>query len=95
MPFFRVMLLIDLEVQLIAVLHSGSLASRLNILSLFLYFNSMPKQGRKLFNSENVILLVGSLYDLAIETVKSRAALSASASELISILRDIKFEARL
>jgi hypothetical protein len=42
-----------------------------------------------------VILLVDSLYAEAIESVKARAALSASTPELISMLGDIKFEARL
>jgi hypothetical protein len=42
-----------------------------------------------------VILLVDSLYADAIEAVKARAALSASTLELISILGDIRFEARL
>jgi hypothetical protein len=44
--------------------------------------------------SENVTLFVGSLYAEAIEASKSRAALSASSSELISILGDIKSELR-
>jgi hypothetical protein len=39
-------------------------------------------------------LLVASLYAEAIKAVKSRAALSVSTSELISILRDINSEAR-
>jgi hypothetical protein len=43
--------------------------------------------------SESVILFVGSLYAEATEAVKSRAALSASTAELISILGDINFEA--
>jgi hypothetical protein len=42
-----------------------------------------------------VSLLVDSLYTEEIEAVKSHAALSASTIELISILGDIKFEARL
>jgi hypothetical protein len=48
-----------------------------------------------LFNSVNVILLVDSLHAEAREAVKARAALSASAPELILILGDITFEARL
>jgi hypothetical protein len=48
-----------------------------------------------LFNSDKVILLVNSLYAEAVEAVKARAALSASAPELISILGGIKFEVRL
>jgi hypothetical protein len=51
--------------------------------------------GRSLFNSDKVILLVDSLYAEAMEAVKSHAALSASTLELISILGDNKFEARL
>jgi hypothetical protein len=39
-------------------------------------------------------LLLDILYAEAIEAVKSRTALSASAPELISILGDIDFEAR-
>jgi hypothetical protein len=42
-----------------------------------------------------VNLLVNSLYAEAIEAVKWHAALSASIPELILILGDIKFEARL
>ena len=45
-----------------------------------------------LSRSESVILLVDSLYAEAIEAVKSRAALSASSSELIWILGEISFE---
>jgi hypothetical protein len=45
--------------------------------------------------SESVTLLVASLYAQAVEVVKLRAALSASAPELISILGDINSEARL
>jgi hypothetical protein len=45
--------------------------------------------------SESVILLVASLYAEAIEAVKSRAALSASSSELIWIIAEIVSEARL
>jgi hypothetical protein len=48
-----------------------------------------------LFNPDKVILHVDSLYAEATEAVKSRAALSASTPDFISILRDIKFEARL
>jgi hypothetical protein len=44
---------------------------------------------------ESVTLLVASLYAEAIETVKFRAALSASTLELISIMGDINSEARL
>jgi hypothetical protein len=44
---------------------------------------------------ESVTLLLASLYAEAIEHVKSRAALSASTQELISILGDINSEARL
>jgi hypothetical protein len=45
--------------------------------------------------TESGTLLVDSLYAEALEAVKSRAALSASSSELISILGDIKSESRL
>jgi hypothetical protein len=45
--------------------------------------------------SKSVTLLVASLHAEAIEAVKSRAALSASTPELISILGDINSEARL
>jgi hypothetical protein len=93
--FFRVSRLIDFETQLSVILHSGSLVSCHNFLSLFLYFNKRSNPGRSLFKSEIVILLVDSLYAEAIEAVKSRADLSASTPELISILGDIKSEARL
>jgi hypothetical protein len=45
--------------------------------------------------SESVTLHVDSLYAEAREAVKSRAALSASIAELISILGEISSEARL
>jgi hypothetical protein len=45
--------------------------------------------------SESVTLLVVSLYAEGTESVKSRAALSASTPELISILGDINSEAGL
>jgi hypothetical protein len=48
-----------------------------------------------LFNPDKVILFVDSLYAEATEAVKSRGASSASTSSFISILGDIKFEARL
>jgi hypothetical protein len=47
-----------------------------------------------LFISESVILLVDSLYAEAIEAVKSRAALSASTPELISILASLPEQRR-
>jgi hypothetical protein len=45
--------------------------------------------------SRSVTLLVDSLYDEAVEAVKSRAALSASTPDLISLLGEINSEARL
>jgi hypothetical protein len=45
--------------------------------------------------SESVTLLVDSLYAEATEALKSRAALSASTHDLISIRGDINSEARL
>jgi hypothetical protein len=48
-----------------------------------------------LFRVESLILLVDSLYAEAIDAVMSRAPLSASSPELISILGDIKSDARL
>jgi hypothetical protein len=45
-----------------------------------------------LFNPDKVILLVDSLYAEATEAVKSRAAYTR---DLISILGDTKFEAKL
>jgi hypothetical protein len=91
------MRLIDFETQLTAFLYPGSLVSCHNFLILFLYFNNRSRPGRSLFNSDKVILLVDNLlvYADAIEAVKARAALSASAPELISILGDFKFEVRL
>jgi hypothetical protein len=60
-----------------------------------MHFNSLSKPGRSFFNSDKVILLVDSLYAEAIEAVNSHAALSTSVPELISIVGNIKFEARL
>jgi hypothetical protein len=45
--------------------------------------------------SKSVTLLAATLYSEATEAVKSRAALSASTPELISILGDINSEAML
>jgi hypothetical protein len=85
------MLLIDFETQLTAFLHPGSLVSCHNFLILILYFNSRFRPGRLLFNSDKVILLVDSLYAEATEAVKARAALSASAPELISMIDQTVF----
>jgi hypothetical protein len=92
--FFRVMRLIAFETPFTAVSHPASLVSCHNFLILFLYFNSRSRPCRALFNPDKVILLVDSLY-VEIEAVKSRASLSASTPEFISILGDIKFESRL
>jgi hypothetical protein len=45
--------------------------------------------------TKSLILLIDSLYAEAIEAEKSRAALSASTSDLILISGDINSEARL
>jgi hypothetical protein len=93
--FLRVIRLIAFETQLTAVLHAGSLVCCHNFRSLCLCFNNRSKPGRSLLRSKSVILLVDSLYDEEKEAVKSRAALSASTSDVILILRDIISEARL
>jgi hypothetical protein len=59
-----------------------------------LCFNKRSSPGRS-FISESVTLLVDILYAEAIEAVKSRAALSASTPDLISIFGVINSEARL
>jgi hypothetical protein len=89
------MCLIAFVTQLTAVLHPGSLVSCHNFLILCLLFNGRSRPGRWLFNPDKVILLVDSLYAEATEAVKSRATLSASNPDFISVLGDIKFEARL
>jgi hypothetical protein len=91
--FLWVIRLIEFVTQLTAVLHAGAFVSRQNFLSLRLCFNSRSRPGISLFMSESVTLLVASLYAKSIEAVKSRAALSASTPELISILGDINSEA--
>jgi hypothetical protein len=48
-----------------------------------------------LFNSDDVILLVDSLYAEVTEAVKARRFIGFRPPELISVLGDIKFEARL
>jgi hypothetical protein len=53
------------------------------------------KTGCSLFMSGTVSSLVDNLYAEAIEAVKSHTSSSASTPELISILDDIKSEARL
>jgi hypothetical protein len=66
-----------------------------NFLSFCLCFNKKSKPGRSLFRSESVTLLVDNPYAGAIEAAKSRAALSASFPDLISILGDTESETRL
>jgi hypothetical protein len=89
------MRVIDIETQLTAFLHPGTLVSCHSFLILFLYFNNRSRPSRSLFNSDKVIYLVDILHAEAIEAVKARPALSAYIPELILILGDIKFEARL
>jgi hypothetical protein len=55
----------------------------------------LSRSDMSLLRSESVTLLVESLHAEAIEAVKSRAALSASFSELICILGEINSEAKL
>jgi hypothetical protein len=83
--------LIDFVTQLTAFLHAGSLVSCHNFL---LCFNSRSSPEILLLMSENVTLMVASLYAEVIGAVKTRSALSASTSELISILGDFNSEAR-
>jgi hypothetical protein len=90
----RVIRLIAFETQFTAALHAGSLVSCHNFRSLCLCLNNRSKPGRSLLRSRSVILLVDSLYAEAIEAENSRAALSASTPDLISILGDINSEAR-
>jgi hypothetical protein len=92
--FFRIMRLIAFETRLTAALHPGSLVSCHNFLILFLCFISPSSPGRSLFNSDTVILLVDNLHAEATEAVKARRFIGFY-PELISILGDIKFEARL
>jgi hypothetical protein len=66
-----------------------------NFLSLRLCFNNRSKPGRSLFTSYSVTLQVDNVNAEEIEPVKSRAALSASVSKLISILGFITSEAGL
>jgi hypothetical protein len=66
-----------------------------NFHSLHLCFNSRSRPGMSLFMSESVSLVVDNLYAEAIEAAKSRAGLSASTPELISILGNIKSKTRL
>jgi hypothetical protein len=80
---------------LTAVLHAGSLVSCHDFRSFCLCLNNRSKPGRSFLRSKSVILLVDSLYAEAIEAEKLRAAFSASAPNLISILGDINSEARL
>jgi hypothetical protein len=93
--FFGVTRLIEFVTQLTAVLHAGSLVSCRNCFSVRLCFNSQSRQGVSLFMSDSVTLLIASLCAKVTEAVKSRATLSASTHELISILGDINSEARL
>jgi hypothetical protein len=82
--------------QLAAVLHAGSRVSCHSSRSLCLCFNRRSNPGSSwFFMCESETLLVSSLYAEAIEAVKSCTALSAYSFELISILGDIKSEARL
>jgi hypothetical protein len=91
-PFFLVVSL----TQLTGVLHSGFWVSCHGVRSPYLRSDGRFNPGRSwLFVSESEALLVDSLYAEAIDDVKLRTALSASSFELISILGDIKSEARL
>jgi hypothetical protein len=65
--FFLIIRLIAFEIRLTAVLHPGFLVSCHSFLILFLYFYSRSRQGRSLFKSVIVMLLVDSLYAEAIE----------------------------
>jgi hypothetical protein len=58
-------------------------------------WGSLSRLNELRLRSEIVLILVDSLYAEAIETEKSRAALSASIHELISTLEHAKAEARL
>jgi hypothetical protein len=93
--FLRVNRLMEFATRLYADLHAGSLVSCHNFLSLRFCFNRNSNPGLSLFRVESLILLVDSLYAEATEAVKLHAALSASSPELMSILSDIKSEARL
>jgi hypothetical protein len=79
----RVIALKVLATQLTAVfmLDPGLLAS---FLKLRLYFSRLSRPGRSLFTFQSLNLFVDWLYAESIETVKSRAALSASFPELTS-----------
>jgi hypothetical protein len=88
------MRVIAYETQFTSILHPGSLVACYN----FLYFSYTLKDGLdQVYRCLNltVILFVDSLYAVALEAVKVRAALSASTPELILTLGDIRFEARL
>jgi hypothetical protein len=90
----RVIRLIAFETQLAAALHAGTLVSCHNFRNLCLCLNR-SKLGRSSLRSRSVILHVDNLCAEAIEAEKSRAALSASTHDLILILGDIIWEARL
>jgi hypothetical protein len=93
--FLRDIHQINSVTQLTDLVHAESLVSCHNFLSIRVCFNSRCRPGRLLFMSDCVTLLVASLYAEATEAVKSRSALSASTPELVSILGDNNFEARL
>jgi hypothetical protein len=92
--FLRVIRLIDFVIQLTSVLLTGSQVSCQNFLSLRLCFNSRSRPVISLLMSDSVTAQIASLYAEAIEVVKSRAVLSSSTPQLISILGDINSEAR-
>jgi hypothetical protein len=79
---------------LVAPLNALSYAgSRVTFHCFLTCFNRLSRPGISLLKSENVILLVDSMYAETIEAVKSWAALSTS-SELIWILGEMYSEAK-
>jgi hypothetical protein len=87
--------LMVLATPLTAVLLAGSRVTCHSFLNDRLCFSRLSRPGRSLLRSESVILLLDRLYAEAIEAVNSRAALSASSPESVSILGEIYSEARL
>jgi hypothetical protein len=89
--FLWIIHLIVLVAQLNAVLHAGSQVTRHSLLNLCLYFNRLSRPVRSLFKSENVIMLVDSVYAEDTEALKSRTVLWFLLSKFVNLSRSKRF----
>jgi hypothetical protein len=93
--FLQVIRVLVLATQLTAILHAESQVNCHSFLNLHLCLNRLSRPGRSLLKFKSIMLHVNSLYAEDTEAVRLRAALLASSFELIWILGEINWEARL